>query len=56
MASMTARAALDSHTVRGPDLESGRWMRQPLIQLHSSAATSPKRHPVSMSRRTMVTA
>ncbi len=52
---MTARAALDSHTVRGPDLESGRWMRLPLIQLHSSETTSPKRRPVSMCRRTMAT-
>ena len=32
---MTARLALDSQTVRGPDFELGRWMRLPLIQSHS---------------------
>ena len=55
MASITARAALDSQTVRGPDFESGRWMRLSLIQSHSSAAISPKRQPVSISSRTMAT-
>ncbi len=40
MASMTARAALDKQTVRGPDFESGRWMRLSLIKSHSSAAIS----------------
>ena len=47
------RAALESQTVRGPDFESGRWMRLPLIQSHSSVAISEKRQPVSISRRTM---
>ena len=55
MASITARAGLDSQTVRGPDLESGSIMRVPLIQSHSSETTSPTRHPVSISRRTMAT-
>ncbi len=53
---MTARAALDSHTVRGPDFESGRWMRVPRIQSRSSETTSPTRHPVSISRRMTATA
>ena len=47
MASMTARAALDSQTVRGPDFESGRKMRFSLIQPHSSEAISPKRQPAA---------
>ena len=55
MASMTARAALDSQAVRGPDFESGRWMRLSFIQSHSSEAISPKRQPVSINRRTMAT-
>ena len=52
---MTERAALDSQTVRGPDFESGRWMRLPLIQSHSRERTSPRRHPVSISRRMTAT-
>ena len=40
MENNTARAVLDSHTVRGPDFESGRWMRLPLIHVRHFAGTS----------------
>ncbi len=52
---MTARAALESQTVRGPDFESGSMIRLPLRLSHSSEAISPKRHPVSISKRRMAT-
>ncbi|MCY4098119.1 MAG: hypothetical protein OXF40_07645 [Rhodospirillales bacterium] len=55
MASITVRAALDSHTVRGPDFASGSRMRLPLIQSHSSETISPTRQPVSSSRRMTAT-
>ena len=53
---MTARAALDSHTVPGPDFESGSRMHPPFIQSHCSPMTSPARHPVSNSNRMTATA
>ena len=39
---MNPQSGMVSMTVRGPDFESGRWMRLPLIQSHSRERTSPR--------------